>query len=88
MIVSADNVRTWIREALAVDKEVFTTREACAFLQISDRTLFTLLEPRGDLPHYKVAEGRRFLKADLLNYVRAHRVTAENAAAPSAEPGE
>lgn len=76
MIVTRDDIRAWVAEALTTQGDVLTTEQASQFLGVSPRTLWNWLPPRGDLPCYELGGNRRFLKSDLLAYVQAHRVTA------------
>lgn len=69
-------MQTVTRKAADPDREVLDTCQAAAFLGISERSLFNLIVPRGDLPYSMLGGARRFLKADLVAYVQAHRVTA------------
>jgi excisionase family DNA binding protein len=57
---------------MAEDTEVLTTEEAAELLRVSTKTVLALVR-RGDLPGEKVGRAWRFLRADLLNYVRGGR---------------
>jgi len=54
---------------MAEDVEVLTTEEAADLLRVSTKTILALAR-RGELPGEKVGRAWRFLRADLLNYVR------------------
>jgi excisionase family DNA binding protein len=54
---------------MAVVVEVLTTEEAADLLRVSTKTILALAR-RGELPGEKVGRAWRFLRADLLNYVR------------------
>jgi excisionase family DNA binding protein len=51
---------------------LLTINAAAAFLGVSRRQIYTLLE-RGELPHVRVGERTRFLPADLRDYLELHR---------------
>lgn len=54
---------------MAEEQEVLTAEEAAALLRISSKTLLTLARS-GALPGEKVGRAWRFLRADILAYVR------------------
>jgi excisionase family DNA binding protein len=54
------------------DIEVLTTEEAAELLRVSTKTILTLARD-GALPGEKVGRAWRFLRTDLLNYVRGSR---------------
>ena len=51
---------------------LLTINATAAFLGISRRQVYTLLE-RGELPHIRVGERTRFMPADLRDYLERHR---------------
>jgi excisionase family DNA binding protein len=51
------------------DAEVMTADEAAELLRVSTKTILALARD-GSLPGEKVGRAWRFLRADLLNYVR------------------
>ena len=51
------------------DAEVLTTEEAAELLRVSTKTILALAR-QGDLPGEKVGRAWRFLRVDLLEYVR------------------
>lgn len=54
---------------MAEDHEVLTTEEAAALLRVSTKTVLQLVRS-GALPGEKVGRAWRFLKSDVLAYVR------------------
>jgi excisionase family DNA binding protein len=56
------------------DNEVLTADEAAALLRISSKTLLSLARS-GVLPGEKVGRAWRFLKSDVLGYVRGDKDT-------------
>jgi len=60
------------------DAEVLTTEEAADFLRVSTKTILTLAR-QGDLPGEKVGRAWRFLRAELLEYVRGRERPAPHA---------
>lgn len=54
---------------MAEDHEVLTTDEAAALLRVSTKTVLQLVRA-GSLPGEKVGRAWRFLKSDVLAYVR------------------
>jgi excisionase family DNA binding protein len=64
---------------MAEDVEVLTTEEAADLLRVSTKTVLALAR-EGSLPGEKVGRAWRFVRADLLDYVRGqHRPPAEAA---------
>ena len=55
---------------------LLTIDAAASLLAISRRQLYTLLE-RGELPHVRVGRRRRFLPADLRDFLERHREEPE-----------
>ena len=51
---------------------LLTINATAAFLGISRRQVYTLLE-RAELPHVRVGERTRFMPADLRDYLERHR---------------
>lgn len=62
------------------DTEVLTTEEAAELLRVSTKTVLTLVRD-GSLPGEKVGRAWRFLRADLLDYVRGASRDRSDAAA-------
>ncbi len=54
---------------MAEDHEVLTTEETAALLRVSTKTVLSLVRS-GSLPGEKVGRAWRFLKSDVLTYVR------------------
>lgn len=54
---------------MAEDHEVLTTEEAAALLRVSTKTVLQLVRS-GSMPGEKVGRAWRFLKSDVLTYVR------------------
>lgn len=54
------------------DAEVLTAEEAAGLLRVSTKTVLALARD-GSLPGTKVGRARRFLRADLVAYVRGGR---------------
>ena len=57
-----------------LEDKLLTIREAAAFLRLSERTIWELTGPRGDLPAIRFRRSVRYSHADLLDYVERHRV--------------
>ncbi len=62
------------------DAEVLTTEEAAELLRVSTKTVLTLARD-GALPGEKVGRAWRFLRTDLLDYVRGSHRNRSNVAA-------
>ncbi len=62
------------------DSEVLTTEEAAELLRVSTKTVLTLAR-EGSLPGEKVGRAWRFLRTDLLDYVRGASRDRSNVAA-------
>jgi excisionase family DNA binding protein len=60
------------------DTEVLTTEEAAEFLRVSTKTILALAR-QGDLPGEKVGRAWRFLRAELLDYLRGRQRSAPQA---------
>jgi excisionase family DNA binding protein len=60
------------------DAEVLTTEEAADLLRVSTKTILTLAR-QGDLPGEKVGRAWRFLRAELLEYLRGREKSAPDA---------
>jgi len=56
------------------DHEVLTTEEAAALLRVSTKTVLSLANA-GSLPGEKVGRAWRFLRSDVLGYVRGAEST-------------
>jgi excisionase family DNA binding protein len=65
---------------MAEDVEVLTAEEAADLLRVSTKTILALARD-GSLPGEKVGRAWRFLRADLLEYVRGHHRRRAAAAA-------
>ena len=61
------------------DTEVLTSEEAADLLRVSTKTVLALAR-RGELPGEKVGRAWRFVRADLLNYVRGSGTTPQGSA--------
>jgi excisionase family DNA binding protein len=57
------------------DTEVLTTEEAAELLRVSTKTILALAR-QGELPGEKVGRAWRFLRAELLEYVRGRERSA------------
>jgi excisionase family DNA binding protein len=57
---------------MAEDAEVLTTEEAADLLRVSTKTVLTLVR-HGDLPGEKVGRAWRFVRTDLLDFVRGSK---------------
>jgi excisionase family DNA binding protein len=66
---------------MAEDVEVLTTEEAADLLRVSTKTVLALAR-EGSLPGEKVGRAWRFLRADLLDYVRGHHRPPAEATTP------
>ncbi len=62
------------------DVEVLTADEAAEFLRVSTKTILSLARD-GSLPGEKVGRAWRFVRADLLDYVRGQNRDQRKAAA-------
>ena len=57
-------------------EEVLTTEEACKLLRVSRQTIYKLVE-RGKLPGTKVGQSYKFLKSELIEFLKgggAHEI--------------
>ena len=57
-----------------LERKLLTAREAAAFLQLSERTIWEISGPRGDLPAIRIGRSVRYSQTDLADYVERHRV--------------
>jgi excisionase family DNA binding protein len=60
------------------DTEVLTTEEAADLLRVSTKTILALAR-QGDLPGEKVGRAWRFLRGELLEYLRGRERSAPHA---------
>lgn len=56
---------------MSEDEEVLTAEETASLLRVSTKTVLTLAHT-GTLPGEKVGRAWRFLRNDVLSYVRGH----------------
>jgi excisionase family DNA binding protein len=54
---------------MGIDSQVFTTKQACEYLQITKLTLYKLIKEK-KVRCNKLGKNYRFLKSDLENLVR------------------
>ena len=64
-------------ELKKLERILLTTREAAAFLGLSERKVWSLTAPRGPLPAIRISRSIRFSAADLEGFVDRCRVGGE-----------
>ena len=57
-----------------LENKLLTSREAAKFLCLSERTIWEITGPRGDLPAVRIGRSVRYSKTDLADYIDRHRV--------------
>lgn len=63
-------------ELRKLERELMTAREAAEFLGLSERTIWEISGPRGDLPAVRIGRSVRYSKTDLTDYIERHRVSS------------
>ena len=58
-----------------LESKLLTAREAAAFLRLSERTVWEITGPRGDLPAVRIGRSVRYSKTDLTDFIKRHRVS-------------
>ncbi len=62
------------RDYLTIAHRVLTHRDAAAYLDISERTLFSIRQ-KGEISYIRVGRLIRFYKCDLDDYIWHHRLS-------------
>jgi len=58
-----------------LEHTLLTVREAASFLGLSERTVWEITGPRGDLPAIRIGRSVRYSRADLSDYIDRHRIS-------------
>jgi len=61
-------------ELKKLERELLTVSEAAEFLCLSERTVWEITGPRGDLPAVRIGRSVRYSRTDLADYIDRHRV--------------
>ena len=63
-------------ELQKLERKLLTAREAAEFLGLSERTIWEISSPRGDLPTVRIRRSVRYARTDLADYIERHRVSS------------
>ncbi len=61
-------------ELQKLEQKLLTAREAAKFLGLSERTIWEISGPRGDLPAIRLGRSVRYSRADLADYIQRHQI--------------
>ena len=64
-------------ELAKLENTLLTLREAAVYLGVSQRTVWAITAPRGDLPVIRIGRSRRYSQVDLADFADRHRVRSE-----------
>ena len=61
-------------ELKKLERALMTAREAAQFLGLSERTIWEITGPRGDLPAIRIGRSVRYSRTDLADFIERHRI--------------